>query len=181
MNIIDAVLGLILVTAFFMGYRKGFLIVLTSLVGLVAGVYCAMFFSHYIQDYLIKWFDWGSDLNRWVAFFATLFLVLIVFSIAGRVLTGAVNVLFLGFFNKLLGGIFNVFKYAFLISVIFLLVNTSEHYRILTPEKREQSILYGIVAGIAPRLLPTLEEQLEQLDLDPVIEFDVTQPKDSLP
>jgi membrane protein required for colicin V production len=163
MNTIDIVLGIIFIIAFFLGFKKGLLRSLASLIGLVAGVYCAMFFSDYIKVYLESWFDWSADLTRIVAFLATFFLVMFLFALLGRVLTKMANVVMMGILNKLFGGLFNVLKYAFLISVVFMFVNASEEYRILDQERRDASILYKPVASLAPAVLPAIYKEVDEM------------------
>jgi len=180
MNTIDIVLGLILVVAFFLGFSKGLLRVLASLIGLVVAVYCAMFFSDYIRVYLVRWFNWSDDINGLVSFLATFFLILILFALLGRILTKVADFAMMGLFNKLLGGIFNVFKFAFLVSVIFMFVNASENYSILIPESRDSSLLYHPIEAIAPAILPTIEEHIEDLDMEPRSEFPKKNPNDTL-
>ncbi len=171
MNTIDIVLGLIFLIAFILGLRKGLLRALASLIGLVAGVYCAMFFSGYVEAYLVRWFNWSEDLKRIIAFLVTFFLIMFLFALIGRVLTKIANFAMMGLFNKILGGVFNVLKYAFLLSVVFMFVNASEHYRILTREKQDSSILYGPVASLAPAILPAIERHMEEMNLDPNLEI----------
>lgn len=72
----------------------------------------------------------------------------------------------MGIFNKLFGGVFNALKFAFLISVIFMFVNASEEYSILSPEKREASMLYEPIASIAPAILPAIMKEVDELDID---------------
>ncbi len=166
MNTIDIVLGIILIIAFFMGFKKGLLRSLASLIGLVVGVYCAMYFSDYVKVYIEKWFNWSEDLTSLASFFVTFFLIMTLFSILGRLLTKVADFAMLGIFNKLGGGIFNTLKIAFLISVIFMFVNASENYRILTQEQRESSKLYESVASLAPALLPTIMKEVDNLNID---------------
>ena len=188
MNTIDIVLGIIFIIAFFLGFKKGLLRSLASFVGLVAGVYCAMFFSDYIMVYLERWFDWSADLNRIVAFLATFFVVMFFFALLGRVLTKMANVVMMGTINKLFGGLFNVLKYAFLISVVFMFVNASEEYRILDQKRRDASVLYDPVASIAPAVLPAIINEVDELkdteDLfpqgEPLETENDTLPKDTL-
>lgn len=163
MNTIDLVLGLILIIAFFMGFRKGLLRALASLVGLVVAVYAAMFFSHYVEAYLETWFDWSADLNSIASFLLTFVLIMFVFALLGRALTKMADFVMLGIFNKIFGGVFNMLKFAFLVSVIFMFVNSSENYRILSEEKRESSILYAPVASIAPAILPEIMTQVDEI------------------
>ncbi|MDN3723033.1 CvpA family protein [Aequorivita sp. SDUM287046] len=165
MNTIDIIIGLILIIAFFVGFSKGLLRSLASLIGIVVGVYCAMFFSDYVGRYLVRWFDWSADTTNVVAFVVTFLLIMILFSILGRLLTKVADFAMLGIFNKLFGGVFNVLKLAFLISVVFMFVNASEEYEILTPEQRQDSKLYGPVAMIAPAILPTIMKEVGDYNL----------------
>lgn len=178
---IDIVMGLIFIIAFFLGLGKGLVRSLASLVGLVAGVYCAMFFSGYVQVYLERWFHWSHDLYRIASFLITFFIIMFFFALLGRVLTKLVNFAMMGMVNKILGGIFNVLKYAFLLSVVFMFVNASEDYRILSREKRDASYLYHPVAALAPAILPAIERQMEHMDIEPNFEYPTTQPLDTLP
>ncbi|SRX72630.1 CvpA family protein [Aequorivita antarctica] len=166
MNTIDIVIGIIFIIAFFVGFSKGFLRSLASLIGIVVGVYCAMFFSDYVKVYLENWFNWSADTTQVLAFVITFLLIMILFSLLGRVLTKVADLAMLGIFNKLFGGIFNVLKFAFLISVVFMFVNASESYRILTEEQREASVLYAPVAMIAPVILPAIMKEVDNLNND---------------
>lgn len=166
MNTIDIVIGIIFIIAFFVGFSKGLLRSLASLIGIVVGVYCAMFFSGYVKVYLENWFNWSADTTQVLAFVITFLLIMILFSLLGRLLTKVADLAMLGIFNKLFGGIFNVLKFAFLISVVFMFVNASESYRILTEEQREASVLYAPVAMIAPAILPAIMKEVDNLNND---------------
>lgn len=188
MNTIDIVLGIIFIIAFILGFKKGLLRSLASLIGLVAGAYCAMYFSGYMQVYIERWFDWSEDLTRIAAFLSTFFLVMFFFALLGRILTKMARVVLMGTLNKLFGGLFNVLKYAFLISVVFMFVNASEEYRILDQERRDASLLYHPVASLAPAVLPAIIKEVDELkgteDLLPQDESlekeNITFPKDTL-
>lgn len=149
-----------------MGFRKGILKALASLIGLVAGVYGAMYFSDYARVYVERWFDWSDDLTSLASFLITFMLIMLVFSILGRILTKVADFAMMGIFNKLFGGVFNALKFAFLISVIFMFVNASEEYSILSPDKREASMLYEPIASIAPAILPAIMKEVDELDID---------------
>lgn len=164
-----------------MGFRKGLFRALASLIGLVVGVYCAIYFSDYVRVYIEKWFDLSEDLTSIVSFLITFFLIMILFSIVGRLLTKVADFAMMGIFNKFFGGVFNVLKFAFLISVVFMFVNSSEEYRILSPEKREASVLYAPVASLAPAILPTIMKEVDELNIDlPEINTPLKRTKDSL-
>lgn len=164
MNTIDIVLGLILLIAFFMGFRKGLLLNLASLVGVFVAVYCAMYFSEYASVYIEKWFDWSANTNRAAAFIVTFLIIMLVFRLLGNLLTKVADFAMLGIFNKILGGAFNTLKWAFIISVVFMFVNSSADYQISTAENRANSILYPPIASLAPAVLPTIMKEVEKLD-----------------
>lgn len=179
MNAIDIVLGIIFVIAFFVGFKKGILRVLASLIGLVAAVYGAIAFSDPLKVYLENWFDWSQDLTKIVAFIITFLLITLLFSILGRILTKVADFAMLGIFNKLFGGIFNILKFSFLMSVVFMFVNASENYRILSEEERESSVLYKPVASLAPAILPTIMEEVKGIEMDEMDILDKTIPSES--
>jgi len=121
MNLLDVILGIILILAFFSGMKKGLFVTLASLIGLIAGVYGAVYFSHYVSGYIYEWFNWSEQTTNLVAFAVTFFAILFVVSMAGKFLTNIADFAFLGIFNKLLGGVFNVIIYAFIVSLLLVL------------------------------------------------------------
>ncbi len=170
MNTIDIVLGIILLVSFFMGFKKGLLLTLASLVGVVVAVYCAMYFSEYAGVYIEKWFDWSANTNRAVAFVVTFLIIMLVFRLLGNLLTKVADFAMLGIFNKILGGAFNLLKWAFILSVVFMFVNNSAEYQISTAENRAESKLYNPVASLAPAVLPTIMKEVDKLDIDNPVE-----------
>jgi membrane protein required for colicin V production len=166
MTTIDIILGLILLVAFYMGYSKGLFVALASLVGLVAGVYGAIHFSYIAGNWLSARYDWSEQTTQWVAFGITFVGIVIIISLAGKFLTKVADFAALGFVNKLLGGIFGVLKYAFLVSVLFMIVHATERYQIVSEEERETSLLYPPIASLAPSILPQFLDET-MLDVDP--------------
>lgn len=181
MNTIDLVLGLIFIIAFIVGFNKGLLRALASLIGIVIAVYCAVFFSDFVGAYLIDWFNWSADLTKIVAFICTFLLIVILFSLLGKVLTKVADFAMLGIFNKILGGLFNVLKFAFLVSVVFMFVNNSENYRILSEEERTASKLYTPVAVIAPTILPKIMEKVDDLNIHEKENIEENNPSENEP
>jgi len=162
MNTIDIVLLVIFLIAFFMGFSRGFLLTLASLVGIVVAVYGAFYFRGYAAGYLENWTEWSAQLVDLVAFMVTFFIIVLLFSLLGRLLTKVADFAALGIFNKLLGGIFNALKYAFIISVLFMFLNNSESGSdLISEEDKTESYLYAPVASIAPIFLPKILNEVE--------------------
>ena len=166
MNTLDIVLVLLLILAFFMGFRRGLLLALFSLLGVIAGIYGGLYFSHYVAGHLESWFEWNNGTTFWGAFVITFLIISIVFSIIGNLLTKVADFAMLGIFNKLFGGIFNVLKYAFVISVVFMILNTSQNYWsiIFSEEMKLESKLYEPVAAVAPMVIPHILREIGNID-----------------
>ncbi|GEQ85016.1 hypothetical protein ULMS_05240 [Patiriisocius marinistellae] len=163
MSIIDIILGIILIYAFYRGLSQGLFSTLASLLGLILGVYGAMYFSGYAADYLANNVDWNEQTIQLAAFAITFLVILVAISIAGKLLTKVADFAALGFLNKLLGGLFNAIKFAFIISVLFMFINASTAASgfVISEEKKADSILYEPVASIAPLMLPHILKEVE--------------------
>ena len=175
MSVIDIILGLILLVAFYTGLKKGLFVTLASLIGLILGVYGAIYFSHYASSFLSDFFNWGEQTTNLAAFAITFLAIVFIISLAGKLLTKVANFAALGFINKLAGGVFNALKIAFIVSVVFMFINASTAVSgfLISEEKKESSKLYKPVASIAPALLPQLLAEVENysktMKLDTVI------------
>ena len=160
MNLLDIILGIILIYSFFQGTKKGLFVTLASLIGLVLGIIGAVYFSDYAANYINEWFSWKEQTTSVVAMAVTFIAIVIIVNWAGKFLTKIVDFAFLGIFNKLLGGVFNMIISAFIVSVIFMFFNewNATEY-VISEEKKNNSYLYEPIANLAPLILPDLIEE----------------------
>lgn len=163
MSAVDIILGVILIIAFYTGIKKGLFVTLASLVGLIAGVYGAIYFSHYAGAFLYGAFEWSEQTTNLVAFAVTFLVIIFVVTAAGKLLTKVADFAALGMINKLAGGVFSALKYAFIISVIFMFINASTGVSgfLISEEKKADSVLYEPIASLAPMVLPNLLAKVE--------------------
>ncbi len=163
MNIVDIILGIILLLAFYSGFKKGLFVTLASLLGIIAGVFGAIYFSDYAGGYISRWFDWGDQMTRLVSFGVTFLVIVFAISWAGKFLTKIADFAALGLLNKLLGGVFAALQYAFIISVFFMFFNSSNITGyVISEEKKSESVLYGPVASLAPLVIPEVMARFEK-------------------
>lgn len=166
METLDVVLGLILIISFIFGLSKGFLKSFLSLIGLFLAVYIALTFSHKMKIFLERHVSLSEDLLGILAFLVVFGLVMVGFTILGRVLTKLAGFMMMGWLNRILGGVFSMVKYAFVVSVVFMFVNASEFYSILSEEDRKNSLLYNPIASLAPAVLPEIKKGFKEFDLE---------------
>ncbi len=163
MSTIDIVIAVILLFGLVKGYMKGLFIEITSLVGLVLGVYGALHFSYFLSDILKDNVSWDESMIQIVAFAGTFIIILLALVFLGKALTKIAETIFLGFFNKILGAVFGVLKYALILSIVFLIydqINSS--LKFLSKEKSKESILYEPVKNLAPTIFPNLVNVVEK-------------------
>ena len=166
MNLLDIILGIILVFSFFQGMKKGLFVTLASLIGLVLGVIGAIYFSEYAASYINDWFSLNKQTSDFAAMAVTFVAIVIIVNWAGKFLTKIADFAFLGVFNKILGGVFNMIISAFIVSVIFMFFNewNATEY-VISEEKKNNSYLFEPIANLAPLVLPNLVEEIENIDI----------------
>ena len=166
MNFIDIILGIFLLLGLVRGFMKGFFIELASLVALIAGIFGAIHFSYYASSFIAEHVDWEENYINLAAFAVTFIIIIVIISLAGKLLTKLANIIALGILNKLLGGAFGVIKMAFLASVIILFFEAvNSNNSLIEQEKLDSSVLYAPVSKIAPSVLPSILKEAKERDL----------------
>lgn len=166
MNTIDIIFGIILILGAIQGLRKGLFVELASLIGLVAGVYGAIHFSYFVGDWLVEKTSWSEQVIKLTAFAITFIIIVLVVSLAGKLLTKVANFAMLGVVNKLAGAAFAVLKYAFLLSVVLMFIDAADRQiSIIGDDKKEESVLYSFVQPLAPALLPSILQKAKEKDI----------------
>lgn len=165
MNTIDIVISVILLFGLIKGYIKGIFIEITSLVGLILGVYGAIHFSFYLSNILKSRVDWDESMIQIVAFAGTFLIILMALIFLGKALTKIAETASLGIFNKMLGGIFGILKYALILSIVFIVydqINGSLQF--MNKKKVNNSVLYNPVKNLAQSIFPKLVRVVEEVD-----------------
>ncbi len=156
MNTFDIIIAALLLFGFIRGIFKGLFVEVASLAALIGGVYGAMHFSFYAGDYLKKQLDWDPHYISLTAFALTFIGIVIVVSLAGKLLTKIASFAALGILNKILGGIFGLLKIALILSVVlsfFMKMNNTIPF--VSKEQMKASILIQPITNVAPLLFPT--------------------------
>ena len=143
MNQIDIILIIPLLLGAVMGFKKGLVLELASLVGLILGIYGAIKFSDYTAEKLVHFVGITQE---WVGLFSFLVtfvgLVLGVFLVA-RILNKALKLVALGTANRVLGLVFGTLKFALIISTaLYFFENINRKFDFVEQDFAEQSLLY---------------------------------------
>ena len=121
MNILDIILGALILFGLIRGLSKGLFVEVASLVALIAGVYGAIHFSDFAAGFLESRVDWNEQTINITAFAITFIVIVLTISLAGKALTKLADFAALGIMNKLLGGVFGALKIGLILSVVLMI------------------------------------------------------------
>ena len=110
MNILDIILVIPMIWLAYRGFTKGLVIELTSLVALILGIWIALHFSYFSSDFLTEHFEINQKYLHIVAFIITFIVIIILVYLVGKLVERLINLIALGFINKLAGAVFGVLK-----------------------------------------------------------------------
>ena len=169
MNIVDIIIVVILIFAAVRGFITGLFSSVASLVAIIAGVFCAIHYSHYVEaEFQDSVLEWSSNTYKIASFAITFLVVVLTILFLGKLLTKLADISSLGLLNKILGGIFGALKWSLILSVIFLLFDKfNKTIPFVEKETLEESILYSPVKSIIPTLFPAIMDKE-----NPTLKFD---------
>lgn len=158
MNFLDIIILILLAWGAYTGFRKGFVIELATLAALILGIYLAINFSWYAAGFLADNFSLGDKAISIIAFVLTFVVVVLVVHLIGKIIEKFINLILLGFLNRLAGLFFGIIKWAFLLSVILYIIHVFDEKDrfIIKEEWRQESMLYESIESFAPYIIPKL-------------------------
>jgi membrane protein required for colicin V production len=155
MNILDIILGALILFGLVRGLSKGLFVEVASLVALIAGIYGAIYFSDFAAEFLESRVDWNEKTISITAFAITFVIIVLTISLAGKALTKLADFAALGILNKLLGGVFGALKIGLILSVVLMIFNTmNKTLPFIEDEELQDSILYKPVKSLVPLIFP---------------------------
>lgn len=157
MNTLDIILAALLLFGLVRGFMKGFFVEVAGLAALAVGLYGAIHFSHFASNYIERSVEWNEKQIQIAAFAVTFLVIIILISLAGKLLTKIADVAALGIFNKILGGLFGAVKIGLILSVILVVFSKlNRTIPFLSDEQIGESQLYEPVRNLVPLIFPTI-------------------------
>lgn len=152
MNILDIIIGIVLLLFAFAGLRKGLIIEAFYLASIIIGLYGAMFFSDAMSNWLAEVINVEPKYLALVAFILTFILFIVLIRFVGRIISGLVEAIHLGFIDKIGGFIFGIVKGALLLSILIMVLNIFNISDAINNDTRKNSVLYPRIENIANTL-----------------------------
>lgn len=159
MNFFDIIFVIPLLWGAYKGFSKGFVLEIASFVALGLGVWGGLKFSYLSAEYLSKLFDISEKLMPLISFSVVFIIIVVAVFLLAKLLQSVLKKAALGLVNRLLGLVFGVLKFAFILSIILNLINVfNNEIEFITPEKKEASLLYEPIEKVAQLLIPGIKD-----------------------
>ena len=151
----DIIIGILLVFGLYQGIKNGLFVEIASIVSFILGVFLAIKFSYVVKSFLEDFVSWNPQSIQITAFVLTLILVVIGVHLLAKIFTKVADFAFLGWANKLAGGVFSVLKTALLIGIVLnLLQKINIDNQFISKEKQENSLLYRPIVETTAFMMP---------------------------
>ncbi len=133
---IDIILSICFIAALIHGIVSGFISQAFSILSLILGSWLAFQFSKTLCGYIIEYLPGVSPaILNVISFIIILTVVLVLFSLLGKVLSKAVKFAMLGWLDKLLGAILSLVKATLIIALLIILFTTLNSQFHFVPEE----------------------------------------------
>lgn len=123
MNLLDWVLAVILGYCLIRGIFRGLIKELSSIIGVLAGLYGAYTYYPHLAKLLARWISDTGYLNI-ISFLLIFIAVCIIVSMLGVMIKYLMNISFLGWTDRLGGALFGTVKGGLIVAVLVLVLTT---------------------------------------------------------
>ncbi len=152
---IDFIFVIILLVACFKGFTKGLIVALFSMLALIIGLAAALKLSAIVSEYLST--ETGTT-GKWLPFlsFILVFIgVVILVNLAAKLIQKSVELVLLGWVNRLGGVLFYLLLYAIIFSIVLFYV---VQLKLVSDETIANSISYTFIKPLGPFVIDKLGE-----------------------
>lgn len=154
MNTFDIIFLILFIISLYQGYKRGLIVELCGIVGIILGIYVAYNFSDFIFDSL----GVESDSTKLISYVLIVIAVLIIIAIAARAVSKLLDFTGLGVINKLLGAVASFVKYVMVISMFIAVFNSlNNKFHWVGRSTIDQSKCYSSMITVSDTIFPFLK------------------------
>jgi membrane protein required for colicin V production len=151
MNLLDLLILIPIVWGCFRGFSKGLIMELATLMGMIAGIMAAHYLESDASELLKQYFTLSDAVLRIISYSLIFLGVLFLSWIIGKIITKIVDMVLLGWLNKLLGAIFGLLKGVLVSAIIVLaIVYFDKNEKLITRQAKENSMFYQALSRVIP-------------------------------
>ena len=164
MTTLDIIILVLVGIGFVLGFTKGFIRQLTSILGLIVGLFAAKMLYASLAEKLCPVVTESMTVAQVIAFLGIWIIVPLLFSIVAFLLTKAFEAVSLGVLKRLLGAFFGMVKVLLLAMVVIAAIEylDAEH-KFIVKKTKESSKLYGAIQRLNEYLFPVATEATQHI------------------
>jgi len=151
--IIDVVFLILMILAIFNGFRKGLIVALFSVIAFILGIAAALKLSSYVAARLSQSFDSSAKWLPVISFVIVFLAVVILVHLGARLLQKSVEMVMLGWLNRLGGVLIYVLLYSIVLSILLFYASM---IHLVSPETQAASISYPYLKDLGPKMINSL-------------------------
>lgn len=161
MSILDIILLICFIPAAVLGYQKGMIKQVISIISIIAGVWLAFQFATLLGNWMQEYITASSEILTLVAFVVIMLGAFIGFGLIGKLIEATFKLVCLGWVNRLLGVAFSIIKTILILSLFIIVFESLNHRFSLVDEATlSSSLLYPIVKDMAYIVFPYIQKLL---------------------
>ena len=164
MGTLDIIILICFIPAFVRGIQKGFVEQIVGIISIVLGAWLASMFSRPLGEWLTQFINLDAQLLQILSFILVVILAILLLHLAGRLITGTLKMVSLGWLNRLLGVVFALLKAALVTGlVIFIFGNLNDRWHLVNPEILQASEVYTALRDAAMKVFPYLQTLIQNV------------------
>ena len=165
MNIIDVVILIFLLISAISGFIKGFVLSIASFIGFFLGIMISFRLADDVQQWLMVLTGAEGRYLYFIAFLICFSVVVALVHVLGKIIEKALQMVALGFLNRLGGAALGILKTMLIFSaLIFALSYIDPDKRLITIEQQESSLFYRPLEKMLPAILPFIQYHILEVD-----------------
>jgi membrane protein required for colicin V production len=155
MNLLDFLLLIPVVWLCIRGFGKGLIIELATLAGLALGILAAYYFVDDLQGLIKDYFSFNETGTRIVAYIIIFLVVMLIMFIIGKLVEKSIDLVALGWLNKVLGAIIGIAKGIVLVClVLFVIEKFDPSQKVIKPDVKQKSMFYQPAMDLVHYMVP---------------------------
>ncbi|MCI5054922.1 MAG: CvpA family protein [Flavobacteriales bacterium] len=178
MAVVDIIILVPLVWFTIKGFRKGLVIEVAGLAGLVLGVYGAIRFSPLVGNYLNDKLSLDPQWITILSFVLAFVIILLAVRLIAKTVEKMLDLTALSGLNKILGASFGLLKIGVIVGLLIYVFDiANQRFPMMSQDQKQDTKVYKFFSDNLPKYVPVVERLLNSDSLN----FDLQKPyNDSL-
>jgi membrane protein required for colicin V production len=159
MSILDIILLVCFIPAVIRGISKGFVEQLIALLSIIIGAWVAYHFGSTLSEWAAGYLQVNEKVLNVICFTLIIIVAVVILFLIGRLITGVIKIVMLGWLNRLLGLVFALLKAALVLGLVVTLIDSlNSLIGLISQEALDESFMYQGLKNFADAVFPYLKK-----------------------